>query len=276
MLENLSIEKIVNDIKISLANDCDFDNVYKLLNSIIKMENQHKEKELEYINEIAELNQELDTNMILMQQATDKINELNTMLALETTAKSKSKPYMSEKKAKALEARVEELEDCISLFSSQDLESKENELDEYLKIIIKLKNELKELKNENNGDIEDYKLEDSLNKCQSEISGKYMNLKSMVLKLKQTENSEITVDYINNTVADIINITSAMKSVIFSLYKQITDKNREIQSLREDITSNNSNLTKQELLEIIDEKEKIISAYADKIQGLEHELKNQK
>ena len=165
---------------------------------------------------------------------------------------------------------------CISLFSSQDLESKENELDEYLKIIIKLKNELKELKNENNGDIEDYKLEDSLNKCQSEISGKYMNLKSMILKLKQTENSEITVDYINNTVADIINITSAMKSVIFSLYKQITDKNREIQSLREDITSNNSNLTKQELLEIIDEKEKIISAYADKIQGLEHELKNQK
>lgn len=233
---------------------------------------QIEQEKASAIAEIAELNAEANSYTDLMQQATEKIKELNTRLALETTAKGKSKPYMSEKKAKALEAKVAELESCLGLFSSSDLDSKSNELEDYLRRLLKLKKEVSELGHKKHKVKNALHIEEELTALQAEINSKYMKLQSSILNFKQLKNGEITIEDVEKANDNILEITSLIDDIVLFLISRLRDKDKEIKSLRYDIEINGDTSTKEELLETLKNKDKLIEAYKDKIAGLEHQL----
>lgn len=231
--------------------------------------------EAEYINKINEQQRELDECYELIGQANDKIKQLNLEVSLANSSFTRNKAGISAGKAEKLKNRIEELENSLKYFSMADLSGKEDELNSFLRSVMRLRTELAALKVKKRireSDIDAFEI--TADTVSDELFSRYTMLMQTMLAIKTIEGAEDIsksqlVEYaqsFSGNVPVLIDILRSYKSKISALEK-------EVERLKGTICD--FNIDGVNVIELIEKSEadsKLISAYKSKIDSLEYQL----
>lgn len=231
--------------------------------------------EADYINKINEQQKEIDECYELVAQANDKIKQLNLEVALANSSFTRNKAGISAAKAEKLRNRVEELENSLKYFSMADLSGKEDELNSFLRSIMRLRADLASLKVKKRireSEIDAFEIE--VDAVSEELFSRYTMLMQTMLNIKTIDGAEdiskeLLIDYaksFSGTVPVLIDILRSYKSKISTLEK-------EVERLKGTICG--FNIDGVNVIELVEKSEadsKLISAYKSKIDSLEYQL----
>ncbi len=231
--------------------------------------------EAEYINKINEQQRELDDCYELIGQANDKIKQLNLEVSLANSSFTRNKSGISAGKAEKLRNRVAELENSLKYFSMADLSGKEDELNSFLRSVMRLRTELAALKVKKRiRESEVNAFEINADTVSDELFSRYTMLMQTMLAIKTIEGAEDIsqsqlVEYaqsFSGNVPVLIDILRSYKSKISTLEK-------EVERLKGTICD--FNIDGVNVIELIEKSEadsKLIGAYKSKIDSLEYQL----
>lgn len=221
--------------------------------------------ENDYIQRINSMQQEIDEDEELIEQAYNKINELELRLKLYNSSVDKKK--VSAAKVKEYENRIEELERFADLFSEDLFRHKRDELDIYLKQIIKLKHEIEALGAKHKIRYNQYEeVRESLFGFSSEIVTRILELETIMQKLKELNREEFDEDF-----KRLLDMYSVMTSILRSRANEVTKLQADNNRLRNALTSSNGE-SFEDLKSTIETRNKEIEFLKNKIKYYEHEL----
>lgn len=121
--------------------------------------------------QILRLTQENDELLEMLKKSTVRIQDLNAEVSLYRRATGQD--TSNEKKYKQ---RIAELEHCVSLLSTEFFSEKKEEMGSYLKSIISLRRELRQLKGEENNEESLSRFEERLNSCSEKVTIRFIQL----------------------------------------------------------------------------------------------------
>lgn len=226
-----------------------------------------------YINKINELQSELDESNELIEGAYNKIKEMELQLALNNSGFSRK--TVSVKKIQAYESKIAELEQCVEMLSNDFLDNKENEIKDFLKRLISIKEEVKRLKSKRKvKDLELISIEDTLEGLAGDLSSRYLGLLQVLQVLNQNHSS---LDSTNKQYLDNVNMALGVVNEALN-YKdnEILRLTKELNRLRAIIIDSSGKSSDiDELREAVSHKDREIEAYKLKIKALEFELNRQ-
>lgn len=223
-----------------------------------------------YIERINKMQAEIDEDEELLVSAKEKIDELTLKLSLSNS--SFTKKGISEKQAKIYEDKIKELEFCLEAYSVDLLETKEDEIETFLKRVLKIKNEFNELRShKRHRDSEYENFESCINTLSKDLATRFMELTQAIEFLNKSANQDENSEYIRkiNTSLGVIKDVITVKE---NEYIRVCKENK---ALKADILGeDNIGQTKEELLKIIEDRELEIESLKDKIHRLEYENKH--
>lgn len=229
----------------------------------------------EYINKINEQQKELDECYELIEQANDKIKQLNLEVSLANSSFTRNKSGISAAKAKKLRNRVEELENSLKYFSMADLSGKEDELDSFLRSIMRLRTELASLKAKKRireSDIDTFEI--SLDTVSEELFSRYTMLMQTMLCIKTIDGAEdISKSQLIDYAKSFSGNTLVLIDILRSYKSKISALEKEVERLKGTICD--FNIDGVNVIELVEKSEadsKLISAYKSKIDSLEYQL----
>ena len=231
--------------------------------------------EADYIKKINEQQKEIDECYELIAQANDKIKQLNLEAALANSSFTRNKAGISAAKAEKLRNRVEELENSLKYFSMADLSGKEDELNSFLRSIMRLRTDLASLKVKKRireSEIDAFEVE--VDTVSEELFSRYTMLMQTMLNIKTIDGAEdiskeLLIDYaksFSGNVPVLIDILRSYKSKISTLEKEVERLKGTICGFSID------GVNVIELVEKSEADSKLISAYKSKIDSLEYQL----
>ena len=224
--------------------------------------------EEEYIRKLSSLQKELDENNELIEQSYERIKELELRLSLANSSFTKKK--MSEKQEKYYTDRIAELENCLTFFNSDVLEVKEDEIETFLKRIIKLNNKFSQLSSVKRlHEQQIVNFEDSLNGISKDLVLRMFELLQAIDAMNKSKSLDEYREYcekVNTGIVVIREIMSFKENIIIRLKRENSELRGDLERLA------GSGKTNTELNDEIKHKNMIISSLQDKVATLEFEL----
>lgn len=231
--------------------------------------------EADYINKINEQQKEIDECYELLAQANDKIKQLNLEVSLANSSFTRNKAGISAAKAEKLRNRVAELENSLKYFSMADLSGKEDELNSFLRSIMRLRADLASLKVKKRireSELDAFEIE--VGAVSEELFSRYTMLMQTMLNIKTIDGAEDIsksqlVDYAQSFSGNV----PVLMDILRSYKSKISTLEKEVERLKGTICG--FNIDGVNVIELVEKSEadsKLISAYKSKIDSLEYQL----
>lgn len=231
--------------------------------------------EADYINKINEQQKEIDECYELIAQANDKIKQLNLEVALANSSFTRNKAGISAAKAEKLRNRVEELENSLKYFSMADLSGKEDELNSFLRSIMRLRADLASLKVKKRireSEIDAFEVE--VDTVSEELFSRYTMLMQTMINIKTIEGAEdISKSQLVGYAQSFSGNVPVLMDILRSYKSKISTLEKEVERLKGTICG--FNIDGVNVIELVEKSEadsKLISAYKSKIDSLEYQL----
>lgn len=231
--------------------------------------------EADYIKKINEQQKEIDECYELIAQANDKIKQLNLEAALANSSFTRNKAGISAAKAEKLRNRVEELENSLKYFSMADLSGKEDELNSFLRSIMRLRADLASLKVKKRireSEIDAFEVE--VDTVSEELFSRYTMLMQTMINIKTIEGAEdISKSQLVGYAQSFSGNVPVLMDILRSYKSKISTLEKEVERLKGTICG--FNIDGVNVIELVEKSEadsKLISAYKSKIDSLEYQL----
>lgn len=227
--------------------------------------------EEEYVKQIGSLQEELADADELCGLYEKRIKELEIQVSVLNSSTS----GVSKAKLKKYQDKINELDECLSLFTTDEVNNKKCEISEYFKSIIALRirvDELAKRKKVRDTDIESVKsdITDEEVKLLSRLS----ELNSLIHRIQDIKHIEYKesslIGYINDLtmqaecISDIVNYYTGAN-------KQLKDENKQLKSSITEFTGDKSTI--DDWKNLVVKSEQKVNVYKEKISGLEYEIK---
>lgn len=231
--------------------------------------------EADYIKKINEQQKEIDECYELIAQANDKIKQLNLEAALANSSFTRNKAGISAAKAEKLRNRVEELENSLKYFSMADLSGKEDELNSFLRSIMRLRADLASLKVKKRireSEIDAFEVE--VDTVSEELFSRYTMLMQTMINIKTIEGAEdISKSQLVGYAQSFSGNVPVLMDILRSYKSKISTLEKEVERLKGTICG--FNIDGVNVIGLVEKSEadsKLISAYKSKIDSLEYQL----
>ena len=222
-----------------------------------------EQKEQDYISTINGLQKQLDECIELLEKQSEYIDELKVKIALRDSSFSKKGPT---KVIKEYEDKITKLEHTLDLFSVEDLESKQNEMQNYFKRTVQINSEISKLKEAKKVRPKDLSgTENELYDLQDNLIQQYLYLASIIEEISNGSESIDVESFINafKVIPEILRNKNAR-------IREAEDSNKKLRDILNDFSSSGESL--EDLRRIIESKDKEIEAYKIKLLGIEHDI----
>lgn len=222
--------------------------------------------EIEYKKQIDELQETVAEYEQLLQQALDKINELNLRITLRDSVKSKRKEM---KEVIEYEQRVAELNEVVELISTDELLNREQAAAHFIKSIAYIRKQIADIaksKHCRHSTIDQLDLEISdLSETMSQELARTLRVYNSLCEFHREDIDKDTIKDFLNLITELLNIVKSRKKRIMTLEKDVTRLNRAIMDF-------SGGDTIEDLRKQLKSKDALIAGYKQKIQSLEFEL----
>ena len=227
------------------------------------------EKEQEYINRINELQAQLDEQDGLMAKCYEYVEEMKLRVSLAEGRRGKKNGGANAAQVKAYEREIQELRQFAELFDTVEFDLKKDEIQEYLKTTIKMRNDLAKLAESKHIKISRYEsLNEAMATLEAGLLEKYISLATLVVKIHRYNKRE---DISKEEIDDLIEAIAVVPDIVHSLSIKIDTIESENRSLRKSVT-NSYGETFDSLKEENKRLKQQVDAYRNKIDVLEQRL----
>ena len=227
--------------------------------------------EEQYVERINSLQQEVDEDNDLLEQCYNRIKALE--LELQLANSSFTKKGLSEKKEEKYKEDIARLEEALSIFTSDMLDSKVDEVETLTKRVIAFRVELNKLLNKKHiRDTEVESLDKLLSGVSQDIATKLVGIVITLEELRKIEDTELDVESYINRIDSALGI---VREVLLFRENEVIKLSKENAKLKNDILQySGSETTYSDLLQQVSAKDAEIKNLKQKIKALEFRLEN--